>query len=92
MNRKEMLGDEEGILAYTLAKVSPNESVAVIKRIEKLPLISEVTLVYGEYDVLVKTQTRNVAELNGFIYNVLRRIPHITMTTTMIVANIPKKK
>lgn len=80
------------ILAYTLAKVSPNESVAVTKIIEKLPLISEITLVYGEYDILVKTETTNIAELNAFIYNVLRRVPHIIMTTTMIVANIPKKK
>ncbi|MCK4933137.1 Lrp/AsnC ligand binding domain-containing protein [Candidatus Bathyarchaeota archaeon] len=79
------------IIAYTLAKVSPNESMAVNKMIEKLPPMLEVVLVYGEYDILMKTKTKSIKELNGFIYDILRRIPHIVMTTTMIVANIPKK-
>ncbi len=79
------------IIAYTLAKVSPNESMVVNKMIEKLPPMLEVVLVYGEYDILMKTKTKSIKELNGFIYDILRRIPHIVMTTTMIVANIPKK-
>ncbi len=78
------------IIAYTLAKVSPNESMVVNKMIEKLPPMLEVVLVYGEYDILMKTKTKSIKELNGFIYDILRRIPHIVMTTTMIVANIPK--
>lgn len=80
------------ISAFTLVKVSPDMNVQVFEKIKELPVIKEATLVYGEYDLIVKTATRNVEELNRFIYNVLRKIPYITVTTTMIVAHIRKKK
>ncbi len=80
------------ISAFTLVKISPDMNVQVLEEIKELPVIKEATLVYGEYDLIVKTATRNVEELNKFIYNVLRKIPYITVTTTMIVARIPKKK
>lgn len=79
------------ISAFTLVKVTPQRNFHVFKKIKKLPMIKEVTLVYGEYDVIVKTRTKSMGELNRFIYNILRKIPHITMTTTMIVAKMPRK-
>ena len=80
------------ISAFTLVRVSPDENVHVFKKIKNLPMIEEATMVYGEYDIIMKTRTKNMKELNRFIYNVLRKFPQITMTTTMIVARIPKKK
>lgn len=80
------------ISALTLVRVSLERNVHVFEKIKKLPVIKEATLVYGEYDIIVKTRTKNMQELNSFIYNVLRKIPYVTMTTTMIVARIPKKK
>lgn len=79
------------ISAFTLVRVSLQKNVEVSERIKKLPVVKEVTLVYGEYDIVVKTATESIGELNRFIYNILRKIPHITMTTTMIVARMPKK-
>jgi len=38
------------------------------------------------------TWTKNMEELNKFVYDVLRKSPFITMTATMIVARIPKKE
>ena len=80
------------ISAFTVVKVSSQKNVDVFEKIKKLPMIKEVTLVYGEYDVIVKTRTKSMEELNRFIYNILRKIPYITMTTTMIVAKMPRKK
>lgn len=80
------------ISAFTLVRVSPERNVQFFEKIKKLPMIKEATLVYGEYDIIVRTRTKSMEELNSFIYNVLRKIPHVTMTTTMIVASIPKKK
>ena len=79
------------IIAYTLAKVMPNKNVFVAKQLENLLLVTETILIYGEYDILVKTKTSDIEELHNFIYDFLRKIPHITTTTTMIVAKIPKK-
>ncbi len=80
------------ISAFTLIKVALHKNAQVLKKIRKLPMVRKVTLVYGEYDIIVKTSTKDLKELNKFIYNVLRRIPQITMTTTMIVAKAPEKK
>ena len=80
------------ISAFTLVRVSPEQNLQVFERIKELPMIEEMTLVYGEYDIIVKTHTKSIEELNGFIYSILRKIPHITMTTTMIVVNLPKKR
>jgi len=52
--------------------------------------VKEVTPVYGEYDIIVKTETESINELTLFIYNKLRTISGFTMTTTMITARIGK--
>ncbi len=80
------------ISAFTLVRVSPEKGVHVFEKIKKLPMTKVATLVYGKYDIILKTRTESMRELNKFIYNVLRKIPHITMTTTMIVAHLPQKK
>jgi DNA-binding Lrp family transcriptional regulator len=80
------------ISAFTLVRVSPEKNVQVFEKIKALPLIKEATLVYGEYDIILKTRTKNIQELNKFIYDVLRKIPYINLTTTMIVARAPEKK
>ncbi|UCE95280.1 MAG: Lrp/AsnC ligand binding domain-containing protein [Candidatus Bathyarchaeota archaeon] len=79
------------ISAYTLVRTAPEKNLQVFKEVQKLPMIKESTLVYGEYDIIIKTKTKSIKELNKFTYSVLRRIPHVVMTTTMIVANIPNK-
>jgi len=53
--------------------------------------VKEVTPVYGEYDMIVKTETESIKELTLFIYNQLRTISGLTMTTTMITAKTNKK-
>ncbi len=80
------------ISAFTLVKVPPQENVYVFRKIKKLQMIEEATPVYGEYDIILKTRTRTIEELNSFIYNVLRKVPHVTMTTTMIVARPPTRE
>lgn len=80
------------ISAFTLVRVLPEKNVQVFEKIKKLTMIKEAALVYGEYDMVVKTRTESIGELNKFIYNVLRKIPHITGTTTLIVARMPKRK
>ncbi len=80
------------ISAFTLARISPEKNAQVLAKIKALPIIEEVTLVYGEFDIILKTRTKDLQELNKFIYNVLRRVPHITVTTTMIIARAPETK
>ncbi len=80
------------ISAFTLVRVSPEKNLQVFKKLEELPMIREATLVYGEYDIVLKTTTKDLHELNKFVYDVLRKIPYVSLTTTMIVARAPEKK
>jgi len=74
------------ISAFTLVKISSQKSQDVFMKIKKLKPIEEATIVYGEYDIIIKTITNSIEEINNFIYNTLRKMPHIIKTTTMIVA------
>jgi len=81
-----------GVIAYTLVRTEHRKVKELMNRINKLQSVKEITPVYGEYDIIVKTETKSIKELTLFIYNKLRTIPGLTMTTTMITARIRKKE
>jgi len=72
------------ISAYTLIRTEHSEREEVVSKIKKLRFVKEVVPVYGEYDIIVKTETNSIEELNFLIYNELRKIRRLTATTTMI--------
>jgi DNA-binding Lrp family transcriptional regulator len=72
------------VSAYTLVRTKYPRLEELVEKIRKLRFVKEVTAVYGEYDLVVKTETESIEELNFFIYNELRKIPRLTKTTTMI--------
>jgi DNA-binding Lrp family transcriptional regulator len=72
------------VTAYTLVRAHHTKLGKLLSKISKLRFVREVTPVYGEYDIVVKTETNSIEELNFFIYNELRKISGLTATTTMI--------
>jgi len=72
------------VSAYTLIRTEHSKREALVNKIKKLSFVKEVTPVYGEYDIIVKTETESIEELNFFIYNELRKIRGLAATTTMI--------
>jgi len=72
------------ISAYTLIRTEHSKREEVVSKIKKLRFVKEVVPVYGEYDIIVKTETNSIEELNFLIYNELRKIRRLTATTTMI--------
>jgi anthranilate phosphoribosyltransferase len=80
-----------GVVAYTLVRTNHHEVQELVNEIKKLQFIEEITPVYGEYDIVVKTETNSIKELTLFVYNKLRLIPGLTATKTMITAKIPEK-
>jgi DNA-binding Lrp family transcriptional regulator len=75
--------------AFTLARVQPEKNFQVFERIKQLPMVKDARLVYGEYDIILRTTTKSMKELNQFTYNLVRKVHFVTKTTTMIVARIP---
>ncbi len=72
------------VSAYTLMRVEHSKLEKLAANMKKMRFVKEVTPVYGEYDIIVKTETNSIEELNLFIYNELRKIRGLTATTTMI--------
>lgn len=72
------------VSAYTLIRTEHSKRDELVNKIKKLRFVKEVASVYGEYDIVVKTETNSIEELTLFIYNELRKISGLAATTTMI--------
>ena len=73
-----------GVKAYVFCKVSSGSERETCKRIAEYPFVSEVCIVYGEYDLIVEIYAENLEELDSATEEI-RLIPSITYTSTMIV-------
>ena len=56
----------------------------VCKAIADYSNVTEVDLVFGEYDLIVEVRAENTQQLN-FIVDKIRMVPSITFTSTFIV-------
>jgi DNA-binding Lrp family transcriptional regulator len=82
MSRKASSSDVE---AYILVKLEAGkEKIAVSKLTSKM--ITEVNLIYGAYDLIVKVVSPLPEKLDEFIFSELRRIDGVKETATCIVA------
>jgi DNA-binding Lrp family transcriptional regulator len=48
--------------------------------------VTKVSMMYGEYDALIKVCTETLDQLNQFLTDKLRVLPDIFQTATLIVA------
>jgi DNA-binding Lrp family transcriptional regulator len=72
------------VSAYTLIRTEHSKRDELVDKIKKLRFVKEVASVYGEYDIVVRTETNSIEELTLLIYNKLRKIRGLATTTTMI--------
>jgi len=74
------------VLAYVLAKMEAGREEEIFAEIRKQRKIEEACATYGVYDLLIKVRFDRIEELDSFIFDVVRRIPGVKETVTMIVA------
>jgi len=80
------------VLAYVLVTLKSGSEKDVLKKVSSFDEATEVDLVYGEYDALVKVRVEDLSQLDKFLTEKLRTLPDIFLTTTMIVARQYKGK
>jgi DNA-binding Lrp family transcriptional regulator len=87
------------VRAYILMKVSSGIEREVCKRISEYDEVLDVSIIYGEFDIIAKVQVENLEQLEVFISEKIRSIPTIMnlssesmITSTMIVAREYKGK
>lgn len=75
-----------GVLAYVLITLNPGTEKDLLEKISYFKEVTEVGMMYGEYDAILKVQTRDLERLNQFLTDKLRVLPDIFQTATLIVA------
>ncbi|MEO2154406.1 MAG: Lrp/AsnC ligand binding domain-containing protein [Nanoarchaeota archaeon] len=74
------------IEAFVLVRVKPGSEIIVRDELEELAKDSELYMLYGEWDFLVKVEGKTLADLREFIIRKIRSLEGVTDTATLIVA------
>jgi len=80
------------IEAIILIVARPGTEEKLYEALRKHPQVKEVYRVYGEYDLLLRVEVRDIRELDDFHDNVLRRTGNIELTETMIASTYGSKE
>ena len=70
--------------AFVLVSTQNGREHEVLSELEGLPQIEEKWLVYGDYDILLRVETKDIDELNELMVEKLRSIKDILSTTTLL--------
>ena len=87
------------VLAYVLFKVGSGTEREVCQKLVGFDEVLHADIIFGEYDVVAKIVTEELSALEEFVSEKIRNVPHVLVTSTMIVSreykgknNRPKKK
>ena len=72
--------------AYVLITAKSGSERAVVEALKKLREVTEVKILYGEYDIIAKVQVDDIQELNKFLIEQVRPIGSVEKTSTLIIA------
>jgi len=78
------------IYAYVLLTVKSGSEREVSERVSKYDEVLEVSEVYGEYDILLKTKVEDLSQLDDLLTHRIRSNPNVLLTYTMIIAKSHK--
>jgi DNA-binding Lrp family transcriptional regulator len=74
------------VTAYTLIKAESGKDSKVLVVLKSRKEVKEVALTYGAYDLIAKIDVETSESLDEFIFDVLRKIPEVRETTTLITS------
>ena len=75
------------ITAFIMAKLDSPKARDVLDKIQDLEQVSEVYLIYGAYDMLIKGQFKTPEALSSFVVDELRKIDGVKDTVTNVCAS-----
>ena len=77
------------VTSFTLARINPQMDKEAYKAIKAFSEVSDIILTYGEYDLIIKVESKSLDDLDYFIFNKLRAIEGVAATTTLLEAKPP---
>lgn len=71
------------VIGFVLIVAEPNMEKLVYDRLKKLKKVVEIHMLFGEYDIIVKTEARNFTELGRFVLKEIRPVRGVLDTETL---------
>ena len=75
-----------------MLKVNSGTEREVCKQISEFDEVLDVSIIYGEFDIIARVSVNELGSLETFLSENIRNIPSIILTSTMIVAREYKGK
>lgn len=72
------------VKAYVLMVVRPGTETKVADTLNKIKEVKDVSVVYGEYDIICKLMVASMDDLQAFIAKKFRGIKDVERTSTMV--------
>jgi len=72
------------VIAFILIVSQAGKEKRVVEDLMKLPFVREASLVFGDYDIVAKIEAENPEELSKILLEQIRKVPSVSMTTTLI--------
>ena len=72
------------INAYILINMKPGDSDKTINEMRKIDNVAKISIVAGEYDIVVRTQVRNLDQLLK-VTNKIQMVDGVKKTTTQVI-------
>jgi len=76
------------VKAYILARVETGADRKVLSKLNNLPEVKKVCMTYGPYDLAIEATFETIEDLDGFVFDKLRKTPNIKETLTVICSQI----
>ncbi len=72
---------------YNLEKLGSNQRAGqdIVALLKKQKEIEEIAFITGDYDIIIKVNVADIAELNEYIVTHILKLPWIARTKTMVV-------
>ena len=72
------------VTAFVLIMSKTGKEKDVVKELSRLENVKEVSVVYGDYDIVAKVEVPSMENLNSLIISQIRKIPNVSMTSTLV--------
>jgi len=71
--------------AIVLVNAEAGLETELAKRLENLPYVREVFLLYGAYDILARIEVQEMSRLSKVVLQQIRPLPGVRSTVTLVV-------
>ena len=73
---------------YVLVNVEPGMEFSVFETIKELDKVADATLLFGDYDIIIKVISEDMSTIAAFVVEKVRQVEGVLNTKTLAGAEI----